>query len=192
MGVLDSILNPKVLNPLLSIFDREAREVVRRIAARIPNDSFLRSETFGRAFDVFRGILKGLKLGRFSTLVSKLTDYGDAFSQDLQGKGEKSTTEAVLQGWMNKFFADAGKRLEKAADPKAELDKIKKEFASRMKLLRVIETATKKYADKKKATEKKPPSAAEPSPEVGKAVDRFIDEWKARAQHRGYTERRKS
>jgi hypothetical protein len=194
MGAFNFILSPKVLNPLLSIFDREAREVIHRITAKIPEDSFMRSEAFGRAFDVFRGILEGLKLGPFSTLVEKLTDYGDSFAESLTGKSKEkeAKTEAVLQGWMNKFFADAGGRLEKATDPIAELEKIKKEFAARMELLGLIEATIKKVADEKKAAEKKPPSIEGPPLEVGKKIDGLIDTWKTRAQRRGYTERRKS
>lgn len=184
MSFLGTLFSPKVLNPLLSIFDREARGIIDRIAANIPEDSPLRSETFGRVFDVMRGVAEGVNFGPLSTVVEKLTDYGDALAKDLEEKGK---TGDILQGWMNKFSAEAGKRLERANDVEAELAKIKQEFAARMEVLRMIEAASKQLADEKKAAEKKPPTKPL---EVGKAVDTFLGDWKDRARRRGYKERR--
>ena len=186
MGILSVILSPKVLNPLLSIFDQEARELVQRIAATVPDNSFLPSERFGGSFDVLKGIIEGLDTGPLKPLVEKLTDYGDFLSVELTDGGRGEKPETVLQGWMNKFFAEAGGRLEKAADPETELEKIKKEFAARLELLKMIEAAAKQYAEEKKRRRSPGP------PKVGGAADRFIDNWKLRAQNRGYTERRKS
>ena len=189
MGFAKWALNPKVLNPLLSIFDKEARGIIDRIAARIPEDSFLRSEVFGRVFDVLRGVTEGVNFGPLTTVVEKLTDYGDALAKDLDEKAKTAKTTEVLQGWMNKFATDAGKRLEKAADPTAELAKLKLEFTARIELLKLIEAEAVKYADEKKAAAKKP-TPAKPI-EVGKAVDEVVESWKARARARGYTERRR-
>ena len=116
MGFFQKLLNPKVLNPILSIFDREARKVVAGIAAKIPEDSFLRSEIFGRAFDVFRGAIEGADFGKFSTVVEKLTDYGDALAEDLTDENVKKGSGG-LQSWINKFFVEASKRLASATNP---------------------------------------------------------------------------
>lgn len=183
------ISNPKVLNPLLSIFDREARELVRRIVVTVPNDSWLRSEVFGRAFDVIRGMAEGANFGAFTPLIEKLSDYGDALAGDLTDKKAEAKTEDVLLGWMNKFFTEAGERLKNAPDPTAESKKIQKEFRARIKLLKIIEAEAKKLAEEKKGPDKKPPDAK--PIEFGKAVDDMLGGWKANAQRRGYAGRRK-
>ncbi|MFA6301179.1 MAG: hypothetical protein WC609_02400 [Candidatus Paceibacterota bacterium] len=164
------MMNPKVLNPILSIFDREARKIVARIAEKIPEDSFLRSEIFGRAFDVFRGALEGANFGSLTPIVEKLTDYGDALAEDLTGENTKKTND-TLQGWMSKFLVEANGRLAKAADPAAELEKITAEFSARMQLLRLIEAEAEKYAEEKKSKKKTPDA---PPLEIGKKLQKFL------------------
>lgn len=178
-------------NMLFSAADPELKELADKIRGMIPENSPLRSKIAERILGIVKGWVESQSFNMSpvaGAVVEKLTDLSDFFVGGETGEKTEKTTK-VAQDWMNKFFADAGNRLEKAADLPAELDKIKKEFAARMKLLGVIEAATKKYAEKKKVAEKKPSSAAGPSPEVGEKVDNLIDAWKARAQGRGYTER---
>ena len=127
------------VNTLLSFWDPEFRKWVQERWARIPEGHFLKSLPFERAF----GVLKGWAEKRSSTLpwpigdvVEKLTDVGD-----FAVRGSKSAKAA--HDWMDRFYAEAAKRIEKAVDPEAELEKIKVEFELRCELLKVIEEARK-------------------------------------------------
>lgn len=126
------------LNTLLSVLDPELRKVAQKWWATIPDDSPLKGELFERVFGVFKGWAetKAKGMGPFGDVVEKLTDVGD-----FAVRGPKGIK--AVQDWMDKFYAEAAKRLEKAADPRAELEKIKLEFELRQELLKTIEEVRK-------------------------------------------------
>jgi|SRR3989338_8649082 len=162
-------------NALVSaVVDPALRKLAERFASSVSEDSWLRSEFAERFLAGLKGLAESYKgTGVSGVVTEKATDFFDFASGDLFGKGgEKKSAADVLQGWMNKFFSDAGKRLEKAANPEAELAKIKQEFAARMEVLRMIEAAAKELAEEKKAAAK-PAKPVQPI-EVGKTVDQFL------------------
>lgn len=183
-------------NMLFSAADPELKELADKIRDMIPENSPLRSKIAERILGIVKGWFESQSFNMSpvaGAVVEKLTDLSDFFVGGETGEKTEKTTK-VAQDWMNKFFADAGNRLEKVADLPAELDKIKKEFAARMKLLGVIEAATKKYAEKKKAAaeaSKKQPTKSEP-PKIGEAFGNFVENLKKAAKPYGYKERRKS
>lgn len=126
------------LNTLLSVLDPELRKVAQKWWATIPDDSPLKGELFERVFGVFKGWAetKARGMGPLGDVVEKLTDVGD-----FAVRGPKGVKAA--QDWMSRFYAEAAKRIEKAADPKAELEKVKLEFELRRELLKVIDEARK-------------------------------------------------
>lgn len=126
------------LNTLLSTLDPELRKFAQRIWATIPDSSPLKTETFERVFGVFKAWAekRASGIGPIGDIVEKLTDVGD-----FAVRGPKGVKAA--HDWMDRFYAEAAKRIEKAADPKAELEKVKLEFELRRELLKVIEEARK-------------------------------------------------
>lgn len=132
------------LNTLLSVLDPELRKVAQKWWATIPDDSPLKGELFERVFGVFKGWAetRAKGMGPFGDVVEKLTDVGD-----FAVRGPKGIKAA--QDWMDKFYSEAAKRIEKAVDPKAELEKIELEFELRRDLLKVIEEARKAAAPAK-------------------------------------------
>ncbi|TSC91299.1 MAG: hypothetical protein G01um10142_27 [Parcubacteria group bacterium Gr01-1014_2] len=126
------------INTLLSVLDPELRKVAQKWWAIIPDDSPLKSEFFERVFGVFKGWAetKARGMGPLGDVVEKLTDVGD-----FAVMGPKGVKAA--QDWMDRFYSEAAKRIEKAADPKVELEKVKLDFELRRELLKVIEEARK-------------------------------------------------
>lgn len=128
------------LNTLLSVWDPEFRKWAQEKWSRIPDGHFLKSVPFERGFGVFKGWAEK-KSGSLSwplgDVVEKLTDIGDFAIRGT--KGAKDTAH----DWMDRFYGEASKRIEKAPDPEAELEKIKLEFELRRELLKVIEEARK-------------------------------------------------
>lgn len=126
------------LNTLLSVLDPELRKVAQKWWAIIPDDSSLKSELFERVFGVFKGWAetKVRGMGPIGDVVEKLTDVGD-----FAVRGPKGIKAA--HDWMDRFYAEAAKRIEKATDPEAELERVKLEFELRRELLGVIEEARK-------------------------------------------------
>ena len=108
------------LNPLVSLFDEEARLFTRSLATSVPEDSWLKTERFRRFFDVVRGAAeKGFHFDNkvVETFKEKLVDYGDYFTGALYGgvAGEVSRPKAarVAKDWMDKFSVEAQARLAK-------------------------------------------------------------------------------
>lgn len=126
------------LNTLLSTLDPELRKFAQSIWAGIPDDSVLKTETFERVFGVFKAWAekRASEMGPLGDVVEKLTDVGD-----FAVRGSKGVKAA--HDWMDKFYAEAAKRLEKATDPRAELKEIKLEFELRQELLKAIEEVRK-------------------------------------------------
>lgn len=148
------------LNTLLSVLDPESRKLAQAWWASIPDDSPLKSELFERVFGVFKAWAetKAKGMGPIGDVIEKLTDIGD-FAVRSPKMDVKSS-----QAWMDRFFAEAGKRLEKSSKPRKEAEKIKIEFELRRDLLKVIEEARNATAGTKKGT---------PSIDWGKMQDRF-------------------
>lgn len=128
------------VNTLLSIWDPEFQKLAQEGWSRIPDGHFLKSVPFQRAFGVFKGWAEKRSSAMpwpIGDVVEKLTDIGDFAIRG--SKGAKETPH----DWMDRFYAEATKRLEKAADPRAELEKIKLEFELRQELLKDVEEARK-------------------------------------------------
>lgn len=156
-----------VLGPLVSLFDKEAREATTRLARGIPADSLLRKELFERLFDGARQALEKMKFDNevLEMLWEKLIDYGDYFAVTLYGrdtasgkvKGAKEASVVAGSAWMNKFFEDARERLRNAADKPAEAEKVQIEFQLNLQVLRAMQDALK-------AMEPELPQEPEPEP----------------------------
>lgn len=194
--LLDHLFNWKTISVILSVWDKEAREIIHRIAAGVPENSVLRSGSFVRVFDVIRQMIGETDIGPLKPLIEKLVDYGDKFSDELSGHetegGERPKVEAALQGWMNKFFAEAGPRLKDATDKEAEYANLEAEWNARMKLLALMEEAAAAYA-KSKEPPKEPPKPVEPLDlKIGEGIQTLLTAWDKNAQSRGYIPRRRS
>ncbi|MEK7579791.1 MAG: hypothetical protein AAB469_01195 [Patescibacteria group bacterium] len=127
------------LNTLLSVLDPESRRLAQTWWVSLPDDSPLKSELFERVFGVFKAWAetRAKGMGPIGDVIEKLTDIGDFAVRG----GSKSVKAA--HDWIDRFYSEAAKRIEKAADPKAELGKIKLEFELRRDLLKSIEEARK-------------------------------------------------
>ncbi|MEK7622065.1 MAG: hypothetical protein AAB415_02705, partial [Patescibacteria group bacterium] len=128
------------LNTLLSVLDPESRKLAQTWWASIPEGSPLKTELFERVFGIFKAWAetKAKGMGPIGEVIEKLTDIGD-----FAVRGGPKPDVKTSQAWMDRFFIDAGKRLEKTANPKIEIEKIKLEFELRRDLLKVIEEARK-------------------------------------------------
>lgn len=141
------------LNPLVSLFDEEARRITRSLASSVPEDSWFRTERFRRFFDVARGAVeKGFHFDNkaLETFKEKLADYGDYFTTALGGApvGEPSRAEAVkaAKDWMDKFSVEAQARLGKTPLEKLEEEsqRILLEFELRRGFYEALDEAMKK------------------------------------------------
>lgn len=125
-----------LLNPLLSLFDKEIRIWIRRKASSIPEESKWRtSEIHQRGLDVGRGFLERnvhFENDLLETLKEKLTDYGDYLASNLQGE-DGARRGAPNPSWMDDFLAEASDRLSRAEDMGAEFDKLKLELEARLR-----------------------------------------------------------
>lgn len=145
----------KVWNLALSTFDPEAQEFFgRRLAAALPSDNPIRSTLVGRVIGLANSWLESLadevKSPLAGALLEKLTDYVDFFSTCLHSEGgSTATAEFTGEDWMGRFFTEAGKRLQKATDPRAEAEKIKAEFQFRQELFAIIDAARRANAPAK-------------------------------------------
>lgn len=128
------------VNTLLSVWDPEFRKWAQEKWSRIPDGHFLKSVPFERGFGVFKGWAEkksGSLPWPLGDVVEKLTDVGDFAIRGTKGARD------TAHDWMDRFYAEAAKRLEKATDPELEFEKIKLEFELRAALLKVIEEARK-------------------------------------------------
>lgn len=135
--IMSGFLN---LNTLLSLLDPESRKLAQAWWASLPDNSPLKGELFERVFGVFKAWAetKSKGMGPIGDIVEKLTDIAD-----FAVRGGGSKTAKVAHGWMDRFYNEAAKRIEKAADPRAELERVKSEFELRRGLLQYIEEAKK-------------------------------------------------
>ena len=158
------------LNALLSLGDPELRKIAERFANSISEDSWLRTDFAERFIGTLKGLLEAWSssLGPgMSTVVEKFSDTLDFMSSSLYG-GEKkgvSAKSVTARDWMDNFFKDAVKRIEKV-EGKEELEELSKrlkaEFNARKELIALIEEARKNAQPQKPA----------PSPiQAGKFVD---------------------
>ena len=123
------------LDPLL-------RKAAQRIAAKVPEDSILRSEILETAVGVVKGLAEAISAPlppSLKVMVEKATDFSDFFAGALGG-----VAGPAVEDWMKKFFTESGKRLREAQDPLAEFEKAKLEFKLRGELLELINQSVPK------------------------------------------------
>mgnify|MGYP001560192985 CR=1 FL=1 len=149
------------LNALLSVADPELRRFAQRIWASIPDNSSLKTETFERFFGVFKSWaeIQARGKGPIGDIIEKLTDVGD-FA--VRGGGPKAVK--ADHDWMDRFFTEAIRRIEKAVDPELEFEKAQLEFSLRSELLKIIEEKRRESAG---------PAKSEPSIDWAKIQSQY-------------------
>jgi hypothetical protein len=133
-----------LLNMLASIADPELRKLAERIAASIPEDSWLRSDVAERLIGALKGWIESQagSLGPITGVaVEKISDLMDFATSNLY---EKDSSD--ISGWMNKFLTAAQKRMAATDDPSGECQKIELEFDLLQRLAKVIEEKKKEGA----------------------------------------------
>lgn len=114
------------LAALVGALGPELMKAARAVAATIPDDSWLRSETAARLFGVVRELIEkqGDKLGTVgSTLVAAGSDFLEFSSEELYGGGKGKGPQSLAEGWINRFIQSAERRMA-AAKSKDELDRL--------------------------------------------------------------------
>lgn len=137
----------KVFGPALGLLDPVLQKWAIKIAELLPAN-WGRSDVFQSIFGVLKGFLESISKASplpVRLALEKATDIGDFLAQELR-RGKAKEIKAIVEDWMEKFFNDAGLRLEKAKaeDLKAEFEKIKLEFTLRNELLKLIEESKPK------------------------------------------------
>lgn len=129
-----------ILNDVRGSLDIELDKIGEWIAEKVPEDSFLRKEASARIF----GILKQHVERKASTMgpaanffIEGLVDIGDYLTGALHGdkkteaegkSGKKSVSNKSIESARAAFIAKITTRLETAANPEEEAEKIKKEL----------------------------------------------------------------
>lgn len=130
----------KILAAIAGLFDPWLREGAQKIAAQVPEDSILRNKKFESALGALKGYLEAWA-ERLPTpaavAVEKATDVSDFLA------GAIKDPAAAGKNWIQEFVTDAFLRLKDAADPEAELEKIKREFEIKQTLLNFIKEKQK-------------------------------------------------
>lgn len=141
--------NKDLLNAIASALDPEAANIVNRLLARIPQDSWLRGATTDRLLGIVKSLIESQaeKKGPLVAVAGeKFTDYLDIGRTSLSGKGSKSreakrTPDIDPVAWMNRFFQHAEKRLAEAKNPEVEKRRLEKEFQARKAIFDLIKAA---------------------------------------------------
>lgn len=134
-----------VLNDLRGVLDPEFNRLAEWLAGRIPEGSFLRSDSFKRAFGVIKQHIerKGSSIGPSANFfLEAFTDLGDYLTAALGGEIKEKGAGSPADGWIKQFLKGAGERLKKSPNPAEEVEKIKQEFTCRLELLKFVESST--------------------------------------------------
>lgn len=145
-GAIVSMFNPEI--------GRAAEAVAKSVLASLPEDSFLRRIPVERLVGALTGFAENAKKRRGPVgrvLMEKGVDFAEFFGRAFSGRGDQ-TTAKVSHDWINRFYDEAAKRVQKSADPESELEQIKLEFELRYDLLRTIEELRKQAEPKKEVT----------------------------------------
>lgn len=152
------------------LFDPILRKLAQRLAQSVPSNSPLRSEGVESLIGAVKGFAE-VYAERFPVLsavaVEKLTDFADFLAVYLAQNGG---TE--MPGVLNKFLAEAAKRLKKAADPQTEFERIKLELGFMKEL---ASTATQKP---QKENNPPAPALAESLGRLNLSLEKVRDQFK--------------
>lgn len=140
------------LNTVLSVADPDIRDFARKLLEGIPSKSPLRSVPAARVIAVLASLVEkaGKKRGPVAELISEkasdMLDFAGSILSDKKAREVKTVSAGVIADeWIKKFISHAGHQLQHAADRKAELERLKEEFAARLTLVKFIEESLKSF-----------------------------------------------
>lgn len=155
-----------LLAALAGLADPLIRQAAQKLASRVSPQNPLNSETVEAAL----GALKGMVEAAASRLqppleiaVEKATDFADFFA------GALGVTQLSTEKWGDKFLENSRERLRTAADPRAELEKIKLELELLNELATLLESEAGQTT-KPTATDVAEAAADASGPAVGEAI----------------------
>ncbi len=147
-----------ILAVLAGIADPVLKKWAQQLAALVPEHSIWRNEAFESAIGAFKGFVE-TKAEGFSpaagVAVEKATDFSDFLAGALGAKPGLN-----LDNWASEVLKDAGERLKNAANPAAELERIKLELKLRKELVELVKA-------------EQPPTPNPPGEKLSKLVETF-------------------
>ncbi len=175
-------------NYILSLGDKELRELAESIASFLSRFEFLQSEAVERGWGIFTAWMeqqkKKISNPYLKAGVEKGSDILDKVASALfrkKGKLDKKS-EKKVQDWMGKFLESVVKRLQDCESPEKveELSrKLESEYAAFLKIINLVEDEEKRRGGENKDGSEKPEKLFI-SKEVKKTVEEIRDkhaEW---------------
>lgn len=128
----------EILAGLAGMFDPVIRRLAQKLSAHISAENPLRSPGVESIVGALKGAVESYA-EKFPDLVAvaveKFTDFSDFLSVSL---AQGQSGGQIRRAWQEKFLAQALERLKQAADPEAELEKVKTELNLYNELFRLV------------------------------------------------------
>ena len=171
-------------NYILSLGDKELRELAESIASFLSRFEFLQSEAVERGWGIFTAWMeqqkKKISNPYVKAGVEKGSDILDKVASALfrkKGKLDKKS-EKKVQDWMGKFLESVVKRLQDCESPEKveELSrKLESEYAAFLKIINLVEDEEKRRGGENKDGSEKPKNSFI-SDEIKKGVKKTVEE----------------